>query len=406
MLSEEAKRKILENILESEGFKSSDTYKKLLTYLFEASLRNEDPKEITIAINVFNKGTDFNPAEDSSVRVYASNLRKKLDHFYANEGKEDKYRIKIPKGHYKLEFVPATSKVRKVMGMYNKKIVWSLVGLVVLLAGIAFYSSIKLSILKSTSSDIVNNPVWLNITESPNPKLIVLGNDLFFLEILDGEETIVRKHYVNTKEEFEQYKAAHPDKKIIGITPYPFFPKIDISTIPILVKILKAKDKLILKASSELSATDLLENDIIFLGSFRSLHFLRYLLRDTLTEYSSDPENMYIRFREKDTTLTFRQSGEPGLEHIDYCLFRKIPGPNKNTIYLFISFFEAGISVATQYMLDENNLNNLEEMMKKKFGYMPEYFDVLFESRGYSRTAFKTSIEYMRPISPNKLPIW
>ena len=115
---------------------------------------------------------------------------------------------------------------------------------------------------------------------------------------------------------------------------------------------------------------------------------------------------MFIRFRDKDTTLTFRQSGEPGREHIDYCLFRKLPGPNKNAIYMFISFFEAGISVATQYMLDEKNLNDLTKMMVEKYGEAPEYFDVLFESKGYSRTAFKTNVEYFRKVSPEDFHIW
>ncbi len=406
MLSDEAKRKILEKILKSEGFKSSKTYKKLLVFLVESSIKNEEPKEITIAIQVFGKGSDFNPSEDSSVRVYASNLRKKLDHYYANEGKHDKYRIKIPKGHYKLEFVPAESKLKQQFNLKNKKLLYVGGITIVVLLIFSITNWFKVKKLNKGYPDIVFNGVWTNITESGNPKLIVLGNDLFFLEMLDGEETIVRKHYINTVEEFEQYKKEHPEKEIIGITPYPFFPKIDISTVPILIKLLNAKYKLDLKPSLELKTSDLLENDIIFLGSFRNLHFLRYLLRDSLIEYSASPDNMYVKFNEKDTSYTFVQTGEPGRKHVDYCLFRKLPGPNKNVIYMFVSFFEAGISAATSYMFDEENLAKIEEMMKKKYGEMPEYFEILFESTGYSRTALNSEIKYFRKLTPESLKIW
>ena len=406
MLTDETKRKILQKILESESFKSSKKYREFLTYLVEASIKDEEPKEITIAIQFFGKSNDFNPSEDSSVRVYASNLRKKLDHYYANEGKNDKYRIRIPKGHYKIEFQPNEGKIKKRLKFGNKKLIYALTAVFIILIAITVYNFIKVHRLKEAYSAIIYNPIWENITESTNPKMIVLGNDLFYLEIQDGEETIVRKHYINTVEEFEEYKNAHPEKEIIGITPYPFFPKIDISTVPILIKLLNAKYKLSLKASYELKTKDLLENDIIFLGSFRSLHFLRYLLRDSLIEYSENPDDMYVKFNEPDTSFIFRQTGEPGEKHIDYCLFRKLPGPNKNTIYMFVSFFEAGISAATQYTFDEENIEKINELMEKRYGEMPEYFEILFKSNAYSRTPLNSEIIYFRKLEPKELNIW
>ena len=37
-------------------------------------------------MEVFGKGADFDPSQDSMVRVYAHNLRQKLDHYYATDG--------------------------------------------------------------------------------------------------------------------------------------------------------------------------------------------------------------------------------------------------------------------------------------------------------------------------------
>jgi len=407
MLTKEAKLKIFNKILKTDDFKSSGTYNKLLSYLVESSLNEIKLKEYSIAVDVFEKDSHFNPSEDSSVRVYVSNLRKKLDHYYSTEGKDEKYKIVIPKGHYDLDFISVHSKRKDNIEKSLKPFLYllSLLMITLILILIFKYSPFKKYFIDDYNPILVH-PVWKNITESNNQKLIVLGNDLFFLEKINNEETIVRKHYINTKEEFNRYKKEHPEKQIKGITPYSFFPKIDFSTIPILIKILRSKDKLVLKSSMELTTADLLKNDIFFIGSFRSLHFLNYILRDNLIEYSSDPDNMYIRLHDNDTTITFTQSGEPGFEHVDYCLFRKIPGPNKNTIYMFISFFKASISVSAQYMLNEENLNELSKMMKEKYGDVPMYFDVLFKSRGYSRTAFKTSVEFTRKITAENMDIW
>lgn len=48
----------------------------------------------------FSPDSRFNPAEDPSICVYISNLRKKLKKYYSEEGKRDKVKLGIPPGHY------------------------------------------------------------------------------------------------------------------------------------------------------------------------------------------------------------------------------------------------------------------------------------------------------------------
>src|SRR4030042_2802502 len=96
---------IVHSILESKEFRDSPVYKNLLSYLVESTLSNNVPKEITIAIDVFGKDANFNANKDSTVRYHIHILRKKLDEYYRNEGREDKIRLVIPKGHYEIEFV-------------------------------------------------------------------------------------------------------------------------------------------------------------------------------------------------------------------------------------------------------------------------------------------------------------
>ena len=409
MLNNQEKIKILNNILSTKEFKSSGTYKKLLTYLVDASINNKKLKEYYLAVDVFEKGKDFNPSEDSSVRVYVSNLRKKLDHYYATEGKNDAYKIEIPKGHYDLNFVKAVPVNKKSDSEEsNGKLTKILIPLLFVTGILAIYFGYHYFKYKETviNNEILTHPVWSNLIKDNKPVLIALGNDLFFLEKQDGEETIVRKHYINTTDEFNYYKKTHPEKKIDKITPYYFYSAINVAELPILLHKLNLEKPVSLKSSFKFSGDDTRKNDIIFYGSFRNLYSWKFLLTNSSIKYSNNPDNLYLEISVNGKEKIFKQSGEPNKEHVDYCLFRKLPGPNKNTIYMFISFFQPGLAAATNYLLNEKTLNKLAQKLKTKYGKLPEYFDVLFKTRGYSGTPFKTSIEYINKIDPQKVKLW
>ena len=109
----------LNKILENDFFQERKVYTKLLNYLVQASLQGITPKEVTIAHEVFNKSADFNPAEDTTVRVHIHKLRKKLDEYYQGEGQADDIRILIPKGHYRVKVV---EKIKRENAVASKNI--------------------------------------------------------------------------------------------------------------------------------------------------------------------------------------------------------------------------------------------------------------------------------------------
>jgi TolB-like protein len=57
-------------------------------------------KEMTIAICVFHESAEFDPLESSKVRVAASDLRRRIAAYYANEGQQDSIEIIIPTNTY------------------------------------------------------------------------------------------------------------------------------------------------------------------------------------------------------------------------------------------------------------------------------------------------------------------
>ena len=93
---------LVDRIVHSDSFGTSETYVNLLKYLIECTRSGNIPKEATIGNQVFGSNTaeDF---DNAKVRVYIFNLRKKLKKYYDNEGIIEELEISIPKGSYKVE---------------------------------------------------------------------------------------------------------------------------------------------------------------------------------------------------------------------------------------------------------------------------------------------------------------
>jgi hypothetical protein len=74
----------------------------LLEFLVECAHSGRTPKELEIAMEVFGRGADFDPSQDSMVRVYAHNLRQKLEHYYATAGRNEPRQLLLARGEYRI----------------------------------------------------------------------------------------------------------------------------------------------------------------------------------------------------------------------------------------------------------------------------------------------------------------
>jgi len=93
-------------ILVSHTLHSSESLCKLLRYLAQHALEQpgSSPKEYQIATEVFGRPEDFDPHQDSMVRVQVGRLRGKLAEYYSSEGEHDPIVVELPKGTYALTF--------------------------------------------------------------------------------------------------------------------------------------------------------------------------------------------------------------------------------------------------------------------------------------------------------------
>jgi hypothetical protein len=401
MLEATDKKALLNSILRSKEFTSSQVYQNLLAYLVEASINNTKPKEYQIATEVFHKSANFDPNDDTIVRVHIYNLRKKLDQYYSNEGKNELFRIEIPKGHYGINFINnCKSDPKTVKRHYYWLSAVILLGLSNLLF-IYLYTSQKSS--RGRLFDYSTDAIWSNFLSSPIPKQIVLGDHYFFVKDarIREKRTIMRRDDVNTTDDLDIYKSENIERQNYKPLNYPMFPKNSVWPFTELIKVFTASQvPFVINYASAVTALDIKNYNTLFVGSFHTLASFNQTFRKSAFSYHVYPNVLTYHDEAKDTTITMPEVGDPVYYHIDYGVVRKIPGPNNNIIFIFASFHETGTTGIVKYFLDATCLGELKNLFMQKYGRVPDYFEILFKASGYDRTVYKTEIIYLQEIDP------
>ena len=92
----------LDDVIASPQFRDTTRMKRFLRYIVEESLagRGNRLKGYTIGLEVFDRPDSFDPQNDTIVRVQAGQLRRRLDLYYSQEGRDAPLRILVPRGGY------------------------------------------------------------------------------------------------------------------------------------------------------------------------------------------------------------------------------------------------------------------------------------------------------------------
>jgi TolB-like protein len=98
----DAARRQLNRVLASDGFNRNERLARFLRFVVEQHLEGKDDeiKESVIAVEVFGRGADHDPKQNSIVRNEAARLRARLNEYYVGDGKNDALVIELPKGGY------------------------------------------------------------------------------------------------------------------------------------------------------------------------------------------------------------------------------------------------------------------------------------------------------------------
>ena len=101
-ISPDLVRKELKRILDSPQFAGSKKTGRFLRYVVEQALNGHGDKitQYAIAVEALDYGKAFDPTTVPNVRVLARRLRRTLDRYYTESGRQNPIQIEIPKGSY------------------------------------------------------------------------------------------------------------------------------------------------------------------------------------------------------------------------------------------------------------------------------------------------------------------
>jgi hypothetical protein len=96
------REELVRRVAASVTFEKSPRLRAFLLHVCRCAIEDkpEEATEQQIGIHVYGRSPSYNPTEDNIVRSQARILRMKLEHHFANEGKDEATVITIPKGQY------------------------------------------------------------------------------------------------------------------------------------------------------------------------------------------------------------------------------------------------------------------------------------------------------------------
>ena len=99
---QDARWLLVQRIVASKSFAKSYFLTSFLLYVSDRELHGkaDEITEYQIGVRAFGRPENYNPGVDNIVRNYARILRKRLEEYFEEEGKDESVRITIPRGGY------------------------------------------------------------------------------------------------------------------------------------------------------------------------------------------------------------------------------------------------------------------------------------------------------------------
>lgn len=383
----------LEKLLNSKTFSKPGMYKDLLNYLVNCSLKGETPKEQQIALDVFGKKAD--QEKELNVRVYILNLRNKLKEYYQNEGRDDTVILQIPKGKYQVEF--------KFLSYKSFKRSLEKYSLALFISGFVLIVISFIIILNKDKFSQPRQAIWKGFLKPDYPVLIVLGDHYFFTDsVATGRLGSSRDTRINSDEDLDAYLKIHPE--LMGKIRKSSTTYINNQAPLGLFRIMKmfggGVADVEMKYSSQLRWEDTRNKHLIFIGSIKTLQFLKPTLERVGLKYNL--EHSSFNYQTADSTLFFDNRHENYLNHEYSSLIHFCTNDGRKVLFL-LSDADVGNIAAMKFLTDERNADFPEKYLKQG---TTQNFKAVFEVKGRELTDFKVDLIRIDPIKENISEIW
>ncbi|WP_346859281.1 hypothetical protein [uncultured Draconibacterium sp.] len=350
-----------------------------MTYLVEASLENKNPKEYTIGVELFGKKYSDTEKQDSNIRVYIHNIRKKLADYYENEGSKDPVVFVVEKGKYRVRFDSPKDHRKPKAKPFLFPFIISVLALVVAVV-------VLFNVSKKTSNPWKKLPLWQEFAENEKPTLLVLGDYFVFNGTLPtGNNGIFRDFGINSETDYEHLLDKNPDLvKTISKSSLTYLSKMAVFCESEIYKVFAQTGGTInVKLSSDLQPDDIKNNNIIYIGNYKNLGLFENLVKEMTFSFGiSSSATQYI-FSSDPCAEIFEPQSDRAKQN-DYALVIKSKEFSGNHILLFLSTIDIGnISVVNQMTNSEYMKQFYREHLKT---LNSEEFKALYKVDGINKT--------------------
>ncbi|MEE8543117.1 MAG: hypothetical protein V3S94_04605 [Gammaproteobacteria bacterium] len=388
----------------------SRSYARLLKYVADCSIDGRTPKELEIAVEVFGKGSDFDPNQDSLVRVYMHNLRQKLDNYYAREDNPGGDRLAIPKGEYRLAVVSAGDSTQVSATGRHAPPVWA----VILIAALAI-NLVALVLLgrgggpaANAYAQVSRSSMWASFMDDELPFLVVVGDYYIFAELdrFGRVERLVRDFDVNSADDLEDRFLYEPELMETYLdVDLTYLPQASASAIKDLLRVVYRSDKPVrVTPMSELTVADLKSNHVIYVGYISAL--------DRLMEFVFASSGLilgetYDELSNAATGESYTSGAGIPLEgrhnYTDYGFFSTFPGPAGNQLMIIAGTRDAGLMYTAQVATTLADVTALEESLPGLPADGPLALEALYEVTGFDRVSLDAMLVYSATLDYQKI---
>lgn len=312
----------MERILACPSFRNAKRSQDFLRYVVTNTLDGQSDalKERLIGAAVFQKPIDYAPAEDSVVRVMATDLRKRLAQFYLETGLDHPVTILLPAGSYAPEFrwgaepvavveagersaPPASGFVRA----RRRYLLWS--ALVVCAAALAVY---QFTPLRGVVSPSALDRFWQPVIDSHHPVLLSVASPIVFR--LPSVE-------LSDKSQLAAMPPSVCDSKLLPSTGY--VGRGDALALAELCSFFRARSKAIqIRMGKDTAFTDLRNSPVVLIGGFSNPWTMK-MTSDLRYVFQTAGERNSIQDRTNPSRRWDESSASPG-GGVDYALISRL----------------------------------------------------------------------------------
>ena len=404
---------LCKRIIASGVLGRSKNYSALLEYIVQCSLSRKPPKEIELAVEVLNRGGDFDVSVDSTVRVYVHQLRKKLDNYYESHERDAAYRIVIPKGQYTIAVqkrnthIPAASQDTDRGFAFTLDTGLLVTAVILLLVNLIYLNSINQNNSVQASQVVAEHPIWNRVLHDEQPILLVLGDYYIFGELnANGNiARMVREFNVNSPNDLEelQFTDFERAENYLDLD-LSYMPEGSAFALARIVPILEESGKSVnITMMSDLTTADIRESHIVYIGYISALEKLTDM---TFAGSGLQIGRSYDELLNSETEEYYTSDAglpEEGEPFKDYGMFSTFPASTNTQVVLISGMRDAGLMHTAQALSDSNALDDLIVSIDNDTDEALAGFEVLFEVFGVDRLNFDANLIYAGLLDANQI---